>query len=339
MEILGEGRGELIGWHDPDEQRQWVRENKSRDLKDKQMSVAEAVARFVPDGTVLALGGFGHIRVSMAAVYEIIRQRKRHLTFLGKTAVHDSDLLISAGCVDRIEVAYAFGHEMRGLSPASRRAVETGQCKVVAELSNAAYQWRFLAAMMGVPFIPTRNMLGTDTFEYSSAKAVQDPFSGKPICLVPACYPDVVIMHVPRCDMYGNAQVDGTLIEDYELARAARRLILTTEEIVPESEIRRQPWRTAVPFFLVDALVEVPYGAHPTQMPYLYFFDEEHIGQWLRMSKSPEGAKEYFDMYVYGVKDFHDYLETIGGLRTLEYLKKVEQLRAPMTAPWLKKKE
>ena len=339
METLAEGRGELIGWHDPDEQRRWIRDNKSRDLKDKRTSIAEAVASFVPDGAVLALGGFGHIRVSMAAVYEIIRQRKKHLTLLGKTAVHDSDVLIGSGCVDRIEVAYAFGHELRGLSPASRRAVETGQCKVVAELSNAVYQWRFLAAMMGLPFIPTRNMLGTDTFEYSSAKAVQDPFSGKPICLVPACYPDVVIMHVPRCDMYGNAQVDGTIIEDFELARAARRLILTTEEIVPESEIRRQPWRTVVPFFLVDAVVEVPYGAHPTQMPYLYFFDEEHIGQWLRMSKWPEGAKEYFDEYVYGVKDFHDYLETIGGLRTLEYLKKVEQLRAPMSAPWLKKKE
>ena len=130
MEVLGEGRGELIGWHDPDEQRLWIRENKSRDLKDKRMSVAEAVAQFVPDGALLALGGFGHIRVSMAAVYEIIRQRKRHLTFLGKTAVHDSDLLISAGCVDRIEVAYAFGHEMRGLSPASRRAVETGRKRV-----------------------------------------------------------------------------------------------------------------------------------------------------------------------------------------------------------------
>jgi len=81
MEILFEGRGELIGWHDPDEQRLWIRENKSRDLKDKRMSVAEAVAQFVPDGALLALGGFGHIRVSMAAVYEIIRQRKRHLTF------------------------------------------------------------------------------------------------------------------------------------------------------------------------------------------------------------------------------------------------------------------
>jgi len=328
MEIIEEGQGELVGWYDPDENREWVRVNKSRDLKDKRMAMADAVAKYVPDGAFLATGGFGHVRVSMAAIYEIIRQRKGNLTMAGKTAVFDADVLIGAGCVTRMEVAYSFAHELRGLSPAGRRAVESGQCKVVAELSNAAYQWRFLAAAMGLPFIPARDMLGTDTFKHSSAKVVKDPFSGKPICLLPACYPDVVFVHVPRCDMYGNAQIDGILIEDFELARAARRLVLTTEEIVPESVIRDQPWHTAIPFFLVDAVVEVPYGAHPCHMPYLYYFDEEQIAEWLRMSKSPEGAREYFDKYVYGTADFYQYLERIGGVRKLDYLRKVEQLRA-----------
>ena len=337
MEILQEGQGELVGWHDPDENREWVRQNKSRDLKDKRMSVAEAVAKYVPDGAFLALGGFGHVRVSMAAVYEIIRQRKRDLMLAGKTAVYDADVLIGSGCVTRTEVAYSFGHELRGLAPAGRRAVESGQCKVVAELSNAAYQWRFLAAAMGLPFIPARDLLGTDTFKHSSAKVVKDPYSGKPICLLPACYPDVVFIHVPRCDMYGNAQIDGTTIEDYELARAARRLILTTEEVVPESVIREQPWRTTIPFFLVDAVVEAPYGSHPCQMPLIYFFDEDQYAEWLRMSKSPEGTQEYLDKYVYGVKDFAEYLERVGGPQRLEHLRKVEQLLEPMTAPWLKK--
>ncbi len=339
MDVLAEGSGQLVGWHDPDEHRAWVREHKPRRQTDKQTTIAEAVSKYVTDGAFLAMGGFGHIRVSIAAVYEIIRQRKKHLIMAGKTGVHDADLLIGAGCVDRIEVAYAFGHELRGLSPASRRAVETGQCQVVGEVSNAVHQWRFLAGMMGLPFIPTRNMLGTDTFKHSAAKMVKDPFSGKPICLVPAAYPDVVFVHVPRCDKYGNAQIDGTLIEDFELARAARRLIVTCEEIIPESEIRRTPHRTAIPFFLVDAVVEIPYGAHPCQMPYLYFFDEEHIGEWLHMAESAEGTKEYFDKYVYGVKDFYEYLDMVGGLRKMEYLKRVEQLRAPMTAPWLKKRE
>jgi 3-oxoacid CoA-transferase subunit A/glutaconate CoA-transferase subunit A len=328
MDILQEGQGQLVGWHDPDENRQWVLENKSRELRDKQMTAAEAVARFVPDGAFLASGGFGHVRVSMAVIYEIIRQGRRHLLMAGKTAVHDADLLIAAGCVDRIEVAYAFGHELRGLSPASRRAVETGRCHVVAETSNAAYQWRFLAAMMGVPFMPARNLLGTDTLQHSSARVVTDPWSGKPICLLPACYPDVALIHVHRCDVYGNAQIDGITIEDFELARAARRLVLTAEEIIPTEQIRDQPWRTVIPFYLVDAVVEVPYGAHPCQMPCHYYFDEEHIRQWLTRSKTPEGTQEYFQEYVFDVANFDGYLTKIGGLKKLHHLKMVEQLRA-----------
>jgi acyl CoA:acetate/3-ketoacid CoA transferase alpha subunit len=337
MEILEEGRGQLVGWHDPDENREWVLSHKPRDLRDKRLTVQEAVTRFVHDGDYLAVGGFGHIRVPMALIYEIIRQKKRNLVVAGKTAVHDVDVLLGAGCVSKIEVAYAFGHELRGLSPAGRRAVETGQCQVVAEISNAGYQWRFLAAMMGVPFIPTRAMLGTDTLAHSACKVVQDPWSGKPVCLVPAAYPDVALFHVPRCDIYGNAQIDGILIMDFELARAARRVILTTEEIVDSEEIRANPSRTAIPFFLVDAVCEVPYAAHPTHMPYRYYFDEEHIGTWLARSQTAEGAAAYLDEFVFGVNDFDEYLDRVGGTKKMTYLKQVEQIRAPLSAPRLGK--
>jgi 3-oxoacid CoA-transferase subunit A/glutaconate CoA-transferase subunit A len=196
----------------------------------------------------------------------------------------------------------------------------------VAETTNAGYQWRFLAAMMGIPFIPSRNLLGTDTLKRSSAKVVQDPWSGKPICLLPACYPDVTFIHVPRCDRFGNAQIDGTIIEDFELARAARRVVITTEEIVPEERIRSEPWRTAIPFYLVDAVVEVPFGVHPCQMPLLYYFDEDHIRLWLERSRTAQGAAEYFEEYVFGVDDFEGYLEKIGGRKRLEHLRKVELL-------------
>jgi 3-oxoacid CoA-transferase subunit A/glutaconate CoA-transferase subunit A len=189
IEILVEGQGELLGWRDPDENRAWVRDHKPRGLVDEQMSVQEAVARFVHDGDYVAFGGFGHIRVPMALVYEIIRQRRRDLAMAGKTVVHDIDVLIGAGCVSKVECAYSFGHELRGLSPAGRREVESGRVKVVAETSNGGYQWRFLAGMMGIPFIPVRNLMGTDTFERSSAKQVRDLWSGKPVALVPAAYP------------------------------------------------------------------------------------------------------------------------------------------------------
>ena len=260
MEILSEGLGELVGWHDPDEAREWVLKNKSRELKEKLMPAKEAVERFVHDGDYIASGGFGHVRVSMVMIYEMIRQKKCNLTMAGKTAVHDLDVLIGSCCVNRVEPAYSFGHELRGLSPAGKRMVESGECKVVAEISNAGYQWRFLAGMMGLPFIPSRTLLGTDTLKYSSFKTATDPYTGKPIVLIPAAYPDVAFIHVHRCDVYGNAQIDAIAVEDYELARCARRLIITTEEIVSNEVIRDEPWRTVIPFFCVDAVVEAPYG-------------------------------------------------------------------------------
>lgn len=337
MKLIEGGRAELLGWHDPDEQREWIRMNKSLALKDKRTSLKKAVSKFLKDGDYVASGGFGHVRVSMASIYEITRQKRRNLTFAAKTAVHDIDILIAAGCVDKVEVAYSFGHELRGLSPAGRRAVEGGKVKVLSEISNAGFQWRFKAAAMGLPFLPTRVMLGTDTLRFSSAKVVEDPFSGKPICLLPACYPDFVFIHVHRCDKYGNAQIDGITVEDSELARAARRLILTTEQVVDEEEIRREPNRTIIPFYLVNAVCEVPYGSHPCNMPGLYYSDEEHMAEWLTLSRTEEGVQEYLDRYVFSVDDFSEYIELVGGEKKMDYLRRLEAVEAPLKAPWVRR--
>jgi 3-oxoacid CoA-transferase subunit A/glutaconate CoA-transferase subunit A len=254
----------------------------------------------------------------------------------GKTAVHDLDVLVTSGCVNKVEAAYSFGHELRGLSPGSRRMVQTGQCKVVAETSNAGYQWRWLAGMMGLPFIPGRDLLGTDTLKYSSCKVVEDPYSHKPIALIPAAYPDVAFIHVHRCDIYGNAQINSNLVEDFELSRCARRLILTTEKIVDSEIIRREPWRTCIPFLVVDAVVKSPYGSHPCEMPGMYYYDEDHIAEWLNLSKTPEGVNEYLQKYVFSVDSFEDYLKLCGGIKRMRYLKRREFLQEPMTAPWRK---
>lgn len=336
MRVLERGQGKLAGWRNPDEQRNWIRRNKRRELVDKQMELKEAVKRYVQDGDYLAIGGFGHVRVPMAAIYEIIRQGKKDLTYGCKTGVHDSDILVASGCISQVEVSYGFAEEVRGLCPASRRMVESGKCRVIAEWSNAAFQCRFLAGMMGVPFLPIRSMLGTDTFRYSSSIVVEDFFTNEPICLVPSCNPDVVLLHVHRCDIYGNCQIDGTIIIDFELARAGRRVIVTTEEIIPAERITGNPGQTAIPYFVVDAVVEVPFGGHPGTVPYLYYFDEEHIGEWLEVSRTEEGMKAYFQKYMFGVGEFDDYLELIGGIRKINYLKKLEEMRVPLKAPWLK---
>ena len=328
LEIVAEGSGALLGRQDPDQHRGWVRANKSRGLKDKRATVREAVQSLVHDGDLVVFGGFGHVRVPMSLVYEIVRQRKRGLAFAGKTAVHDLDILIAGGCVDQVEVAYAFGYELRGLSRCGRRAVETGRVKVVAETSNAGFQWRFLAAAMGVPFMPARILLGTDTFARSSARVVRDPWSGKPVCLLPALYPDVAMLHVQRADKYGNSQIDGIVVEDFEIARAAKRLIVTCEEIIDEEEVRAHPDRTVIPYFLVDAVCEVPYGGHPTNVPHRYFSDERHMALWLNESRTEKGTQAYLERFVFGVDTFEDYLELVGGVRRLAELEEIEQTAA-----------
>jgi hypothetical protein len=154
--------------------------------------------------------------------------------------------------------------------------------------------------------------------------------------LIPAAYPDCVFIHVHRCDIHGNAQIDCTPVEDFELSRCARRLILTTEEIVDTEVIRREPWRTFIPYLVVDAVVEVPHGSHPCQMPGRYYYDEEHIAEWLSLSKTEEGIDKYLQKYVFGVNEFDDYLELCGGVKKLNYLKRREFLREPVIAPWRK---
>ncbi|MFP3950691.1 MAG: CoA transferase subunit A [Candidatus Bathyarchaeia archaeon] len=338
MKILEQGEGELLGWMDPDEARQWMTEHKERSRIDKRMSLSNAVDRFTSDGDLFALGGFGHIRFSMAAIYEMIRQRRRRLVMAGKTSVHDVDVLVASDVVDRVECAYSFGHELRGLSPAGRRAVESGRVKVVAEISNAGFQWRFKAAAMGLPFLPARVMMGTDTFRYSSSKVVEDPFTGKPIMLLPACYPDFAFIHVHRCDRYGNCQIDGIKIEDIDLARAAKRLIITTEEIIPTERIRDNPDRTSIPYFLVDAVCLTPYGSHPGNMPGIYYSDEDHMAEWLSLSRSDEGVEEYLKKYVYPVEDQKEYIELVGGMEQMRALERLERLEAPLEAPWARRK-
>jgi hypothetical protein len=155
-------------------------------------------------------------------------------------------------------------------------------------------------------------MLGTDTLKHSSAKVITCPFTQVPICLLPALILDVGLIHVHRADQYGNAQIDGISGFSAELARASKRLIISTEEIIPTEEIRKRPDRTIIPHYLVDAVVEAPYGSHPGEMAYLYRRDEALIKDWVEASKEPETTQLFLDKYVYGVQDHQAYLELIG---------------------------
>jgi len=168
---------------------------------------------------------------------------------------------------------------------------------------------------MGVPFLPARSMLGTDMVKYSSAKVVEDPFTGLKVCLLPALILDVAIIHVHRADRYGNAQIEGITGFGTEMARACKRLIISTEEIIDTDEIRKYPDRTIIPYYLVDAVVHAPFGSHPGEMAYAYGRDEAIIKEWVESSRTAEGAKTYLDKYIYGVANHQEYLELIGKQR------------------------
>ena len=171
---------------------------------------------------------------------------------------------------------------------------------------------------MGVPFLPTRSMLGTDTLAYSSAKVVEDPFTGDPVALLPALILDVGLIHVHRADKYGNAQIDGIMGFAFELARASKRLLISTEEIVSTDEIRKHPDRTIIPYYLVDAVIHAPFGSHPGEMCYQYERDEPQIKAWVEASKDPDTTQEYLQKYIYDLKDHQAYLDLIGRERLNE---------------------
>ncbi|MCK4473624.1 MAG: CoA transferase subunit A, partial [Anaerolineae bacterium] len=248
MNVIASGIGELIQPPDMNAFREWNR-RKSKALVDKRMSEQEAIARFVHEGDYLGTELYGTVRAPMSLTRELIRQGKRDLRLAGQ-GVTELDLIIAAGLVKAMDFTY-IGLEVYGVSNALRRAVESGQIEKVVEWSNGGITWRFKAASMGVPFIPMRAMLGTDTFNYSAAKAVECPFTGETVCLLPALILDVGLIHVHRADKYGNAQIDGISGFAFEMSRACKRLIISAEEIVPSDEIRRYPDRTIIPYYLV----------------------------------------------------------------------------------------
>lgn len=179
---------------------------------------------------------------------------------------------------------------------------------------------------MGISFLPVRNMLGTDTALYSAAKEIICPFTGKTYLAVPALYPDVAIIHVHEADIYGNSHIKGILVSDLELARASKRVIISCERLVSIDFFRNDAEKTSIPYYLVDAVVEVPYGSYPGNMPYEYYSDEEHLAEWLAMEENEETYRSFLDRYIFNLRDFNEYLYLCGGLEKLKKLRDIEFL-------------
>jgi glutaconate CoA-transferase subunit A len=330
MDTLTQGDGALYA--DPSAERARQRfASKPRGLNDKVTTVTDAVRKLVADGDYLAVGGFGADRIPTAAVHEVLRQRRQTLRFAGHTATHDFQLLCAGNLTGRgktlaqVDIAYVVGLEARGLSPHCRRVLESGEVEFV-EWTNYTLAVRLKAAAMGLPFLPARSMLGTDTFKKSAAREIACPFTGQRLVALPALYPDVAFIHVHEADRYGNCRIRGTTVADLDLARAAHKVLVTCERLIPNDDIRADPSRTVIPFFCADAVCEVPFGSYPGNMPYEYFSDEEHLRHWLKVEEDPDAFRAFLERHIFGVKDFAEYLDLCGGLRRMQELRRQELL-------------
>jgi glutaconate CoA-transferase, subunit A len=178
-----------------------------------------------------------------------------------------------------------------------------------------------------------RSMLGTDTFKKSAAKEITCPFTGEKLLAAPALYPDSAAIHVHEADRFGNCRLRGTSVADFDIARAAKKLIVTCERLVPNDVIRQDPTLTVIPFYCVDAVCEVPFGSYPGNMPYEYYSDEEHLRRWFAAERDEAEYRRFVERYILGVSDFGEYVQLCGGMARMQKLRQEELLLHRAQAP------
>lgn len=318
IELIAEGQG---AYHpvDPDGFRAWVRDNKSRSLTSKLMTAEEAVRRFVSDGDYLVYDCNYIMRGPNLLMHEIIRQRKKNLWLAAKFTYVDVALLVAGGAASRADCGFFMA------MPPLQQAIREGRLEVF-EYSNVVMTVRLQAGAMGLPFMPVRSFGGTQGFDHSGAKLIRDPYTGLPITLIPALNPDVAIIHVHQADKYGNARVFGTGIAHAESAMASRKVIISAEEIIDTEEIRRDPGRTSIPYYAVDAVVEAPFGAYPGNCPGVYASDPALVFEVFGAISS-NAVNDYLDKWVYGVSSHEELLERHVGEAKMRELREREVIR------------
>ena len=283
-------------------------------MSDKRQSLGDAIAAHVHDADAIALGLALESGIPFAAVHELIRQRRRDLTLIGPISDMAFDQLIGAGCVTRVIAAWV-GNVAGGSGYCFRRALEQGipHPITVEEHSNFTVGLGLKAAAMGVPYLPTLTGIGSDIVrDHPRIRPQDDPFGGPPLLAVGAIRPDVTIVHTQRADRHGNAHLWGNLGLTLEGVYAARRTIVTCEEIVADEVIRSDPNRTVIPGLLVDAVVEVPGGALPASVQGYWRRDFETFLGYHGRSRTLEGYRAWLDEWVLGIASRDAYLAHLG---------------------------
>jgi glutaconate CoA-transferase subunit A len=271
----------------------------------KLMSLTEAISANVHAGDCVYCAGFTHL-IPFAAGHEIIRQGIKDLSLARATPDLIYDQMVAAGCARKIIFSY-MGNPGVGSLRIMRSEIEAGRLEW-EEYSHFSMISRLQAGAAGLPFIPMNQTAAVDLEHVNpNFRRVTDPYTGCEVVVVPPLNPDVAIVHVQRADPSGNAQIWGIIGEQKEVAFAAERVIITAEEVVSEDVIRSDPNRTLIPSFIVDAVVHVPYCAHPSYTQGYYDRDNSFYIEWDRISESPQAVRAYLDEWVYGVKDRAEY--------------------------------
>ncbi|HOX14586.1 MAG TPA: CoA-transferase [Smithellaceae bacterium] len=290
---------------------------KEHGKKDKRMTMGEAVATFVQDGDIITDGGFSYVRTPHQAFHEVIRQGKKNLQMIGAPNTNQS-FFITYGLLAHSHSSYT-GAEMRGIDRVYDRGLKAGKFKIIAEWSHGGVAQGFKAAQLGTPGFFSKQMLGSDLVRYNPyLKVMQHPLKKEkdPVVFVPALYPDVAFIHCNAADKYGNAYIYGPAVNDLAVAAAARKLIITAEEIVPENDIRYNKQGQIIPFFYADAVVEMPFGALPGSMPGCYYWPRQWWEKCMRFGgASEENNKAFCDEWIMGVKNQFEFVEKLGGAK------------------------
>ena len=283
-------------------------------MKNKVLSMKDAVASLVHDGDTVVIEGFTHL-ICFAAGHEIIRQKKKNLTLARLTPDLIYDQMIQAGVARKLIFSWA-GNPGVGSLHAFRRAVEAKPPTLeIEEYSHFGMVSRLSAGAANLPFWPLKNYEGTDIPKVNPLiKSVKCPYTGEVLATVPALRPDVTIVHAQRADAGGNTQVWGLMGVQKEAAFASKRVIVVVEELVDESVIRQDPNRTLIPGLQVDAVVVEPFGAHPSYAQGYYDRDNDFYVAWDKIAREESSFKKYLDEFVYGVKDRAEYMKKNAGL-------------------------
>jgi glutaconate CoA-transferase subunit A len=280
-------------------------------MKSKLMSLEEAISTYIKDGDLIGIGGLSFWRKPVAACREIVRQSKKNLTLCTFVGGIEIDILIAGGCTSKIKSCFV-GMEIFGMAPHYRKAIESGSIKI-SEESEASIALGLKCSYLKVPFMPLKGIIGTDFPKVrDDIKQFEDPLgSGTQLMALPKIDLDVAILHVPYADEYGNGNIPGAVWLDDDMAKTAKKTIITCEKLVELEDIVHSQGKAQLPMQTTSAVVKIPFGAHPTSCYPIYTFDPIHIQHYLKTD-----FNDYKQNFILN-KTNAQYLEATGGAKTI----------------------